>query len=107
MASRLKLHEEFVGIMETETEEDERVYYQPPESRKMRYPCIKYSRDTVNTKYANDRIYLGTNRYEGIVIDFDQDSEIIDKILHHFPMCSLDRVYTADDLYHFVFTIYY
>lgn len=107
MASRLKLHEEFVNILESGGEYDERVYYQPPESIKMRYPCIKYSRNNIDTKYANDHIYLGTNRYEGIVIDHDQDSEIIDKILRHFPMCSLDRIYTANDLYHFAFTIYY
>lgn len=107
MASRLKLHEEFVNILESGGEYDERVYYQPPESIKLRYPCIKYSKDGVNTKYADNRSYMNTNKYEVIVIDYDQDSEIPDKILNNFQMCSLDRIYTADDLYHFAFTIYY
>lgn len=107
MASRLKLHEEFIDILESGAETDKRVYYQPPESIRLRYPCIRYSRDGVDTKRANDGPYLSTPRYEGVVIDYDQDSEIPNKLLERFPMCSLGRVYTSDDLYHFAFTIYY
>ncbi len=107
MASRLKLHEEFIGILESESEIDKRVYFQPPESKKLRYPCIRYSKDGVNTKYANNGSYLNTNKYEGVVIDPDPDSSIPDKILARFPMCSLGRVYTADNLNHYAFTLYY
>ena len=107
MASRLKLQEEFISILESESEDDKRVYFQPPESRKMRYPCIKYSRDGFNTKYANNTAYLNIQKYQVIVMDQDPDSEIPNKLVERFPMCSFDRSYTANNLNHFVFTLYY
>ena len=107
MASRLELHNRFVGVLGSELEDDKRVYYQPPESKKLRYPCIKYSKDGVNTKYANNSAYINTNKYEGVVIDPNPDSEIPNEILAQFPMCSLGRSYTVDNLNHFTFTLYY
>ena len=50
---------------------------------------------------------MSTNRYEGTVIDHDPDSETADEIVKHFPMCSIDRIYTSDNLNHFTFTLYY
>lgn len=102
MASRLKLHEELCVILESR-----RVYFQPPESVKMAYPCIRYSKPGITSAHANNKIYRNTDRYEVIVIDQDPDSVIPEKILSHFSMCSFDRGYTADNLNHFVFTIYY
>lgn len=100
--SRLKLHEELCKILGSRY-----VYFQPPESLKLKYPCIVYSRSNPNKRNANDAMYMSTNKYEGIVIDHDPDSEIPDKIVEHFPMCTLDRVYTSDNLNHFSFTLYY
>lgn len=102
MASRLKLHEELCEILWTR-----KVYFRPPASVSMEYPCIKYSRSGMDQKHANNQTYKNTNRYEIIVIDEDPDSEIPDRILEHFPMCSFDREYTADNLNHFVLTLYY
>lgn len=83
------------------------VYFQPPESVKLKYPCIIYSRSTPSKRNANDRPYMNTNRYDGTVIDSNPDSDIADKIVNHFPMCTLDRVYTSNNLNHFSFTLYY
>ena len=102
MASRLKLHEEFCQLLGTKN-----VYYQPPASVLMTYPCIKYTKARPDLKRANDRIYRYTTCYEVTVIDHDIDSEIPDRILNHFSMCSIDRVYPASNLYHFVLTLYY
>lgn len=102
MASRHELHEEFCTILESRN-----VYYNPPESLKMNYPCIEYSLSGIDHKRANDRIYKNTNRYEVVVIDYDPDSMIHEKILMHFPMCRFDRGYVADNLYHKVITLYY
>lgn len=107
MASRLKLHDEFIDILETRTASDKRVYFNPPESHKMKYPCIKYSVSGDSALYANDRRYRGMTRYQVIVIDYDPDSIIPNKILNHFPMCSFDRYYAANDLSHTVLTLYY
>lgn len=84
------------------------VYYQPPASVRMSYPAIKYSASPgADKRNANNRLYMSTDRYEVTVIDRDPDSAIPDKILHHFPMCNFDRGYSADNLNHFVYTIYY
>jgi hypothetical protein len=107
MASRLELHDEFIDILESRTDTESRVYFQPPESLKMKYPCIRYSKSAPDIKRANNGIYQYTSKYEVIVIDSDPDSDISDKILKHFPMCRLERTYIADNLNHTVLTLYY
>lgn len=107
MASRLKLHEEFSDVLESQLEEDKRVYFNSPESKIMIYPCIRYSKAEPDLKRANDTIYKNTNKYEGVVIDPDPDTEIPTKLLNRFRMCSLGRSYVADNLVHTPFTLYY
>ena len=102
MASRLNLHEELCELLGTRN-----VYYQSPESVKMQYDAIRYELGGKDLKRANDRIYLNTNRYEGVVITRDPDTLIPDKLLAHFEMCSFGRPYTADNLNHYPFTLYY
>lgn len=82
------------------------VYYQPPETVKMSYPAIVYMKDDIDSKYANDKKYLNTKRYEIIVIDKKPDNEAIDKILE-LPLSSFNRHYTSDNLHHDVITLYY
>lgn len=81
------------------------VYYQPPLSLKMTYPCIVYSLDNYMDKNANNSLYFHKTRYQVTVIDRNPDSEIPMK-LNRLPHASLSRTYTADDLYHFVFHTY-
>ena len=102
MGSRLELHEEFCVILGTES-----VYFQPPASVQMKYPCIRYSKGAPSIKRANNGIYKNTNRYEVTVIDPDPDSEIPDKLMRHFSMCTWDRSYVANNLNHTVLTIYH
>ena len=82
------------------------VYFQPPETIKLTYPCIIYSRDSANTIYANNKPYCNTWRYQLMVIDKDPDS-VIPKILATLPMCRFNRHYTKNNLNHDVFNIYY
>ncbi len=82
------------------------VYFQPPNSIQLEYPCIIYKRDRSNTKFANDKPYTNTKRYQIIVIDRDPDSEIPDKIAA-LPMCLFDRFYTVDKLNHDVYNIFF
>lgn len=82
------------------------VYYQPPETVKINYPAIVYMKDDIDSKYANDKKYLNTKRYEIIVIDKKPDNEAVDKILE-LPLSSFDRHYTSDNLHHDVITLYY
>ena len=82
------------------------VYFQPPESLKLSYPCIVYSRSDMDTKFADDIPYAHSKQYQLIVIDKDPDSSIPGKVAL-LPMCTFDRHYTANNLNHDIFDIYY
>lgn len=102
MARRLNLQNEFIQILGTQN-----VYFQPPASVKLKYPCIVYkiaSRDTIK---ADDMSYAGYVRYEVTLICRDPDSEIPEKLLRHFRYISHVRNYPSDNLHHDVFTLYY
>lgn len=101
MASRIDLQKELERFLNLR-----HVYYQPPETVKMEYPAIRYSRSDVDTKFANNKPYLHKNRYEIIVIDRKPDNPVIDELLK-MPMCTYDRHYTSDNLHHDVLTLYY
>lgn len=101
MADRLDLQsllEELLG--------SRNVYYTSPESIKMQYPAIRYSKKKVESVHANDSKYLIRDCYELIVISKTPDHPVIKQLLA-LPYCSYDRPYVADNLYHDVLTIYY
>ena len=101
MGSRLDLQQKLEEILGSTN-----VYFQPPESIKMSYPCIVYYRDFANNIYASNRPYVITKRYMIMVIDKNPDSTIPDKIAQ-LPMCLFSRHYTADNLNHDVYNIYF
>lgn len=82
------------------------VYFQPPPSVQMVYPCIVYRRDTTRSRHADGLPYKKDKRYLVTVIDRDPDSEIPDMI-SELPLCIHDRFYTADDLNHDVFKLFF
>ncbi len=101
MGSRLDLQRELETLLGSRN-----VYFQPPPSVRMQYPAIVYSRKSIDNLHANNAIYKQDNSYDVIVIDRDPDSEIPKKV-SLLPMCRFDRHYTADNLNHDVFTLYY
>lgn len=101
MASRLDLQYKL-----EELNENRNVYFQPPSNIQMNYPAIKYEIDRIDTKFADDSSYIRNKRYTITVISKNAKPEIIDKLLD-LPMCTFDRSYVADNLNHFVFTIYW
>lgn len=82
------------------------VYYQPPESLRMKYPAIRYSKSTISSKHANNAKYSNFTRYQIIVIDPKPDNEVIDKILE-LPLSSYSNHYTKDNLNHDVIELYF
>ena len=82
------------------------VYFSPPTSLRMKYPCIRYELVNADTENADNIVYMSRKRYTLTYIDTDPDSVIPDKLIH-VPYCSLDRPYTSDNLYHYVFTLYW
>jgi hypothetical protein len=101
MAPRLDLHDILVGILGTPY-----AYFQPPPSVSMEYPAIRYSLDDMDTIHANNKPYINTKRYQVTVIDQNIDSELPGKIAE-LPLCTFDRFYTADNLNHYVFNIFF
>lgn len=81
------------------------VYFQPPPSIKLVYPCIVYELAKDSNFHADDFKYLGWNKFIVTLIDKDPDSEFYEK-LKKIEYCSFDRHFVTDNLHHFVFTIY-
>lgn len=82
------------------------VYFQPPENIKVQYPCIIYERDGSNLEHAANRLYRHTKRYQVTVIDRNPDSALPDMVIE-LPMCEFVRSYTADNLNHYVFNLFF
>ena len=82
------------------------VYFQPPGSTIMQYPCITYHRDAANTKFANDKPYGQVRRYQVTIIDADPDSEIPAKV-GFLARTSFQRFFVSDKLNHDIYTIYF
>lgn len=101
MASRPNLQTELEELLGSKN-----VYYQPPASVQMKYPAIVYSRKDIENTFADNLVYNQSHSYEVIVIDQDPDSVFVEKI-SKLPTCRFDRHYTADNLNHDVFTLYY
>lgn len=100
-ASRLKLHTELLSILQTNN-----VYFQPPESFKMNYPAIVYTRADVENKHADDSVYDQTVKYKVIIIDKNPDSSIVERMLV-FKYAIFDRHYAVNGLNHDMFTVSY
>lgn len=101
MGSRLELHKELKEILGSNY-----VYFQPPESIKMIYPCIVYERYDINNVFADDDIYIQPRQYRVTVIDENPDSDIVTR-MSKFKTARFNRHYVANNLNHDVFNIYY
>lgn len=101
MASRLELQERLESLLG-----NKHVYYQPPESIKMEYPAIVYSKSDIRSIPANDGKYSLFCCYEIIVISKRPDHPVIKELLK-LPYCTYSRTYTSDNLNHDALYLYY
>ncbi len=101
MDRRLELHEVLCEVLGSRN-----VYFNPPESVKMNYPAMVYSRKTIDNLYADSSVYGQLRAYEVTVIDWDPDSEIVGKV-SRLPTCRFDRHFVSDNLNHDTFTLYF
>ena len=99
MAPRLELQSLLEEITDT-------VYFQPPANVSLTYPCIIYKRDSARTEFAGNNPYSRQLRYQVTVIDRNPDSALPEKVAA-LPMCLFDRFYTADNLNHDVFNLFF
>lgn len=101
MAQRQQLQDLLKEILGSEF-----VYFQPPATISMGYPCIVYERDYAKTEFADNKPYKHSKRYLVKVIDRNPDSDIPDKVAA-LPTCVFDRSYAADDLNHDVYKLFF
>lgn len=98
---RLLLHNVLKSLLGSD-----HVYFQPPATVEMVYPCIVYSRDAADTKFADNAPYSYKKRYQVTVIDRNPDSDIPDKIAR-LPLSTFATHFAADNLNHDVFSLYF
>lgn len=102
MASRLELQDELCELLGSD-----HVYFQPPSSIRISYPCIIYELSNIQVRRADNHAYNLDNAYELTYITKDPDSELRTQILEHFPKCRFNRFFTNDNLNHYAYTLYY
>lgn len=99
--NRLAFHEVLVELLGSRN-----VYFQPPESLKLKYPCIVYERSAIDNLHGSNKTYVQFHGYQVTVIDKDPDSAIVDKV-SKFDKTKFSRHFASDGLNHDIFTIYY
>lgn len=97
--TRMELHDILCEIVD-------HVYFSPPSN--LKYPCIKYEEARPDVKYADNVVYNSTNCWILTIIDPDADSQLPKALKEKFQRyLSFDRVYKADNLKHWVYTLYF
>ena len=104
--SRLNLDAELANVLAS-VNKPQNLYFQPPESIRLKYPCIIYERSGGHTRFADNRPYFFEERYKITVIDRDPDNPTVRAIAMHFPKNHYDQHFVHDNLHHDVFTIYW
>ena len=102
MNKRLELHEKLCDLVGNNN-----VYFQPPASVQISYPCVVYHIGAGDAKRADGIVYNYTNSYDVVFIFKKPTIEIIEQVLNAIPMCRFTRGYVADNLNHYAFTLYY
>lgn len=101
MASRLDLQTKLETILGSRN-----VYFQPPESIKIRYPAIVYYLANIAIDAADDTSYNQYNQYVMQYISDDPDNTVVSQLLQ-LPYCRFERRFVADNLYHDNLRIYF
>ncbi len=100
MGTRLELHQKLAQYANN-------VYYQEPATVRMSYPCIIYDLSNVDTIYADNKAYRNMKMYTMTYICQLPNEAKVDEILDGFRYIRFDRHYTADNLHHYTFDLFY
>lgn len=81
------------------------VYFQPPSTVKMEFPCIVYEISAPDDEHADNQIYIDRLRWKVTLITRSPKPKEFTR-LRYVQSCVFDRHYTADNLHHYAFEIY-
>jgi hypothetical protein len=96
MTNRLTLQNKLEEILGSRN-----VYYNPPESQKMNFPCIVYNLSYIENINADNIKYLDYTTYKITVISKQVDNPAIKSILN-LPMTKFSANFTKNGFYHTV-----
>lgn len=82
------------------------VYFQPPATIQMKYPCIVYHRKPPQIDHADNRPYRKGELWQLTVIDRSPDSSIAESV-EELPGIRCDTNFTQDNMHHYVYSLYY
>ena len=102
MGSRIELQQKLEAVLGSRN-----VYFQPPETLKIKYPAIIYDLADIETAKANNHKYLYNKRYTITLIHNDPDTVLVENLLEAFNYVDFDRNYKTNNLNHFVFDLFY
>lgn len=81
------------------------VYFQPPESVKLVYPCMVYKLSDMPQLWANNLPYHWEHAYELTYISRDANDPMVEKLIA-LRETKFVRYFSADNLHHFVYIIF-
>ena len=99
MDKRLKLSEMLHEVFPSNN-----IYFQPPPTKQMKFPCIVYEFANYNTTFADNKPYQVNRQFRFTYIDSNPDTDMPDKLIQ-LPHTVGERAYISDNMYHYPFRI--
>lgn len=85
-----------------------KLYWEPPANKQLLGdPRVIYLRDGADIKRADNLLYKFMQRYQITIVYTNPDCTLPKEIMEHFPLCSYDRDFVSDNLYHSILVLYY
>lgn len=102
MKSRTELQTKLEQILGNDN-----VYFQPPTSVSLHYPCIVYELARTNVNKADNKRYISFNEYKITHMFKSLKHEKKDQLLDNFTSITHYDRENADGIYHDYFTLYW
>lgn len=84
----------------------ENVYFQPPASKKIVYPCIVYKLNNLNETHADNGTYRMMDEYNITYITRDPDDANIREI-GKLQYCAMTNAQSSDNLHNYNYRLYF
>ena len=87
----------------------ETVYFDPPTSVRMDYPCFRFVMNNTDSRYADNIHYMNHKRWAITYItrDVEDAEQVVKPVLNAFKYCTHETTYRAENLEHVVFNLYF
>lgn len=99
---RLELHEKLCEILGSRN-----VYFMPPPSKKMTFPCFVYEKSPKVILHADNKPYYTNQPYQIIYIDNNPDTTVPDEMLEEFQYCMSERSYVNNGMYYYPHRVFF